>query len=85
LNDSKTRAKWLKEPGIVVRKATTDKSMRITWADGRTNVEISFSPKGEGKSQITIQHNKLSDAQGGERMKAYWGDKLDALKALLES
>ncbi len=78
-SDRRTRASWLKDPAVTVRKATANKSMRITWVDGHTNVEVNFYSKGAGKSQVSVQHDKLPDAKSGERMKAYWGTALDRL------
>ncbi len=82
--NAKSRASWLAENGLVVRTATTDKSMRVTWVDGKTSLEIGFYPKGAGKSQVVVQHSKLSDAKSSARMKSYWGKALDRLRASLE-
>jgi uncharacterized protein YndB with AHSA1/START domain len=81
--DAQTRARWLKEP-ITIRKATRSKSLRITWTDGKTSLEVLFYPKGPGKSQVVVQHSKLADARAAERMKQYWGGKLEGLKGILE-
>jgi uncharacterized protein YndB with AHSA1/START domain len=75
--------KWLDAEPYTVRKATEDKSLRITWADG-TNVEVMFYPKGAGRSQVTVQHGKLKTAAAGERMKKFWGGALDGLRAEFE-
>ena len=83
-NDPKTRSRWLGESGIVIRKATPEKSLRITWADGTTSVAVNFYPKADGKSQVTLQHGKLPDATEFKKKKAYWADKLNQLKELLE-
>lgn len=83
--DPEVRARWLPDAGFTVRKATAGKSMRVTWVDGRTNVDVNFYPKGEGKSQVNLQHGKLEDAAAVERMRAYWRTALDRLKAGLES
>src|SRR5437867_8122338 len=40
--DEKTRGRWLDAEGMVIRKATPQKSMRITWVDGKTSVEVGF-------------------------------------------
>jgi len=82
--NAKSRASWLAENGLVVRTATTDKSMRVTWVDSKTSLEIGFYPKGAGKSQVVVQHSKLPDAKSSARMKTYWGDALDRLRASLE-
>jgi uncharacterized protein YndB with AHSA1/START domain len=82
--NEKTRARWLPEEGLVERTATANKSMRVTWNDRKTSLEINFYPKGEDKSQVVVQHSKLPDARAAARMKKYWGEALDRLRALLE-
>ena len=83
--DGEVRARWLPDAGFTVRKATRDKSIRATWVDGRTNVEASFSAKGEGKSLVTLQHSRLADAAAVEELRSYWRAALDRLKAGLET
>lgn len=83
--DKEVRGRWLKEASLVIRKATADKSMRITWVDGETSVEALFYKKGKNKSLVTVQHSKLTDAKEAERLKAYWAEKLDRLKGVLEA
>jgi len=80
----KTRDKWLQEDGLVERTATKNKSMRATWNDRKTTLEINFYPKGDEKSQVVVQHSKLPDAKSAAKMKRYWGEALDRLRALIE-
>src|SRR5437870_5555573 len=40
--DEKIRRRWLRDHNFTVRKATPARSMRITWVDGKTNVEAMF-------------------------------------------
>jgi len=82
--DRKIRDKWLEDPGFVIRKATPGKSMRITWVDGRTNVDAGFYAKGDGKSQISVQHGHLESAGEAARFKTYWSTQLGKLKEMLE-
>jgi hypothetical protein len=70
---------------LVVRKATCNKSMRITWCDKKTSIEANFYAKGNAKTQVTVQHSKLLDAKRGEQMKKYWGKTLNRLKKSLET
>jgi uncharacterized protein YndB with AHSA1/START domain len=83
--NEKGRKAWLAEDGLVVRKATTNKSMRVTWNDGKTSVEIGFYPKGDNKSQVAVQHSKLPDAKSSAKIKSYWSKALDRLRETLES
>ncbi len=77
--DARERGQWLGEPGLKIRTADENKSMRLTWSDGETIVAVHFYSKGRGKSQVTVQHTKLKNKTAGERMKRYWGDALDRL------
>jgi Domain of unknown function (DUF4287) len=81
--NEKSRRAWLPEDGLVVRKATPNKTMRVTWKDGKTSLEIYFYDKGKSNSQIVVQHSKLSDAKAAAKMKTYWGKSLDRLRDTL--
>ncbi len=80
-----SRKEWLAEDGLVVRKATKNKSMRVTWKDGKTSLEINFYPKEKDKSQVVVQHSKLPSAAAAARMKTYWSKALDQLRSKLEA
>jgi uncharacterized protein YndB with AHSA1/START domain len=82
--NEKSRNRWLSEDGLEVRKATANKSLRLIWKDGKTSLEISFYPKGDGKSQVVVQHGKLPNAKAGIKMKTFWGKALDQLRETLE-
>jgi hypothetical protein len=43
-SEAKLRKRWLPEKGLVIRKATPEKAMRITWSDGKTSVSVNFYP-----------------------------------------
>jgi uncharacterized protein YndB with AHSA1/START domain len=80
--DARGRKRWL--PGsFTIRSETPDKSLRFAWPDGG-RVEVSFYPKGEAKTQVTVQHSRLPDAAAADERKAFWGQVLEALKARLE-
>jgi uncharacterized protein YndB with AHSA1/START domain len=78
------RDSWLNEEGLVVRKATANKTMRVTWKDKKTSLEIYFTDKGAHKSQVVVQHSKLPDARTAAKMKTYWTKALDKLRTILE-
>jgi hypothetical protein len=82
--DRRIRDKWLEDPGFVIRKATPGKSMRITWVDGRSHVDAGFYAKGDGKSQISVQHGQLESETEAARFKTYWAAQLGKLKEMLE-
>ncbi len=78
----RTRSRWLPGIELKVRKATPNKSVRITWADG-TSVEVFLVSKGTEKSSATIQHGKLPTKESATQKKAYWAGPPDALGQLL--
>jgi Activator of Hsp90 ATPase homolog 1-like protein len=78
------RASWLNEDGLEIRKATPNKSMRVTWKDKKTSLEINFYPKNADKSQVVVQHSKLANASAAAKMKIYWAKALDRLRESVE-
>jgi hypothetical protein len=84
-SDSDSLTRWLPDATrMTVRKATLNKSIRITWIDGRSSVEVYFWIKGEAKSQVVVQHSKLESPEQVARWKAYWAAALSKLQVLLE-
>jgi uncharacterized protein YndB with AHSA1/START domain len=82
--DAKLRERWL--PGVAVREVASQapESARLDWKDGASRVVATFAASGEGKSQVSVQHQRLSDAKAAAEMKAFWRERLGALKSLLE-
>ncbi len=78
-------SRWLPDAGhMTVRKANLNKSLRITWIDGRSSVEVYFWIKGAAKSQVAVQHGKLKSAADVDHWKRYWSTALLKLQVLLE-
>ena len=83
--DEDVRRRWLSDADLAIRKATPERSLRIAWQGGVSRVNVLFYPKGSDKSQVTVTHERLSAAAEAERMKAYWKERLDELKVVLET
>jgi hypothetical protein len=64
--------------------ASKPRSARFDWGDGETRVNVGFTAKGEAKSAVALQHERLSGAEEAERMKAFWRERVAALKEVLE-
>ena len=79
------RERWLADDPIAIRRATPDKSMRMTWSADDSSVDANFYDRGGTKSQVTIQHSKMADAEDVARMRDYWRHSLSRLKEILES
>lgn len=79
--DETLRKTWLDDPAFTIRKSTEPKTLRITWVDGRSDVNVSFYPK-NNKTQVSINHGKLRDESSAADMKAYWSRQLEQLSKL---
>jgi|CXWL01.1.fsa_nt_gi hypothetical protein len=80
--DDETRKQWMGKKKITIRKATKNKSMRITWP-GETSLEVNFYSKSAAKSQITVQHGKLTSEDDVAKSKKYWAGAMEKLKEIL--
>jgi hypothetical protein len=70
----------------VIRDRTSQpgRSARFDWDDGATRINVSVAAAGEAKSQVAVEHERLPDTQAAEEAKAYWRERLDVLKTVLE-
>jgi hypothetical protein len=79
------RERWLPGADLRLRTATAPKSARYDWEDGSTRVVAWFEPKGDAKSLISLAHQKLPDADTADEMKAYWRERVQKLKEVVEA
>ncbi|MEH1102746.1 hypothetical protein [Micromonospora sp. CPCC 205561] len=82
--DETLRRRWLPDAMVRVRTATAARTFRADWADGPTRLVVGFQGLGAAKSRVSVQHEKLTGPEQAARLKAYWRDRLAALKELLE-
>ena len=82
--DESLRAEWLPDDELSLRTASEPKSARFDWGDGRSRVIVGFERKGDAKSTVALAHERLADGEEAERMKAFWRERVAALKELLE-
>jgi hypothetical protein len=82
--DDSLRARWLPDGELCERTSIAPRSVRFDWGDGTTRVNVVFEDKGAEKSTAVVQHERLPDSREAERMKAYWRDRVAAMKQELE-
>lgn len=83
--DETLRAKWIGNKTYTITTATPNKSVRIAWGKGgATRVAFGLYAKGDTKSQLAIQHEKLGSSAEVMQMKTYWGKALEKLASLVE-
>jgi hypothetical protein len=82
--DEALRERWLPGADLRVRTATSPRTARYDWEDGSTRVIVGFDDVGEAKSRVALSHERLPDAEAADEMKAWWRERLTALKSQLE-
>lgn len=82
--DASVRERWLRDVELRERTSKRPKTARFDWGDGLTRIHATFSARGASRSAVSLQHVRLPSAEEAERMKAFWAERLVALKALLE-
>ncbi|MFG2049998.1 hypothetical protein ACGFIW_21530 [Micromonospora sp. NPDC048935] len=83
--DETARTSWLPDVEVRVRTATAPRSFRADWAGGPTRIVVGIEAVGASKARVSILHEKLTGAEQAAELKAYWRERLAALKALLEA
>lgn len=78
------RRRWLPDAPMRRRPTTAANTARFDWADPPSRIVVFLTPRGETRTQVTVAHERLPDGDDLEKRKAFWRDRLAALKALLE-
>ena len=82
--DEKLRQRWLPGAAIEITTATRNKSLRAKWNGGASRLSVNFYAKGQGKSQMAVDHMKLENSQECAKMKKHWFEALNRLQEMLE-
>jgi len=80
--DDKLRKKWLPDGKLEITTATPGKYVRGRWGDSR--LSVGFIGKGAAKTQVAVDHGKLSSSKECAKMKNYWFEALNSLQTMLE-
>lgn len=83
--DETQRGRWLPGADLRLRTATAPKSARYDWEDGSTRVSVGFDALDDIRSRVALEHARLPDADTADEMKAWWRERIAALKVMLET
>lgn len=78
------RERWL--PGVVLRERTSrpHRSVRFNRVDDGTRINVTFEAKGDARSLLAVEHERLPDPEIAEQTKTFWRERLTVLKTQLE-
>jgi hypothetical protein len=80
--DVPARERWL--PGVAVEvRAAQPRVVRLGWPDG-TRLQAQFEPRGQNRTTVAVEHQRLPNAALVPSMRTYWQERLEALTSLLE-
>jgi uncharacterized protein YndB with AHSA1/START domain len=82
--DPRQRQRWL--PGVTLgeRSSQPGRSARFDLPADGTRVSFTCEARGDTKSVLAVEHERLADPQAAEQAKAFWRERLTALKNELE-
>ena len=83
--DAKLRRRWLPDAKLRKRTAQEPKSARFDCGDDGSRLAVAVLEQGKAKSQVAVEHSKLADQKTADETKAWWRERLSALKELLET
>ncbi len=83
--DESLRERWLPGADLSLRKATAPRIAHYDWEDGSTRVHVYIEERAADKGTVTVEHERLPDAETADEMKAWWRERVAALKPLLEN
>ena len=83
-SDPAVRRQWLGDVELHQRRTTAPGNVRFDWPEPPSRLVVYAGPKGDGKTLVSVSHERLPDAAVAADEKAAWKDRLAALKRLLE-
>jgi polyketide cyclase/dehydrase/lipid transport protein len=85
LTDPAGRRGWLADAPMAERRSTRPRSARFDWDDDGSRVAVTLDAKDDGtRCLVSISHARLADATTADARKAWWRERLTALKTLVE-
>jgi hypothetical protein len=82
--DPAERERWLPGVDLRVRVSTPGRSTRFDWVEDGTRLNVTVRAIGDDRSEVAVEHDHLPDTDAAAARKAFWRERLTALKSLLE-
>jgi hypothetical protein len=81
--DPASRERWLPNIGAEVRSGEPGRTVRLDLADG-TRLQATLEASGPSRTVVAVEQSRITDPAAVAPAKAYWKERLDALRELLE-
>lgn len=83
--DPRRRNRWLESGTLKVRTTHRAKSARFDFTEDGSRVVVGFTPKGDAKATIHVEHERLSHPDDVETMRLFWKRRLGRLAEYLRA
>ena len=81
--DPMLRERWLPGVGAEIRSGEQGRAVRLDLGDG-TRLQATLDASGPARTAVAVEQSRIPDPAAVGRAKAYWKERLGALKSLLE-
>ena len=81
--DAAERERWLPGADLTLRSGTAPRTAHFDAPDGTSRVHVTIAAVGE-RATVSVEHARLADAPAADKAKAFWRERLTALKTDLE-
>lgn len=78
------RTEWLPEVEMTERTARHGRSARFDWDQDSSRVNFTVQASPSGKTQVSIEQERLPTMAAADAINRYWGERLTALRQQLE-
>jgi hypothetical protein len=77
--DARRRKMWLPHQALTITSRTAGRAIRGAWGAGRERLDVAFSAKPGGKTQVTVNHRQLPTQAAARRAQSFWRARLTML------
>jgi hypothetical protein len=81
--DHELRERWLPDIGANVRTGERGRTVRLDLGDG-TRLQATLDARGPSRTAVAVEQSRMTDPAAVAPAKAYWKERLEGLRVLLE-
>ncbi|MEZ4721761.1 MAG: hypothetical protein R2813_07805 [Flavobacteriales bacterium] len=64
------------EKRVILKRSEKLKALNCQWLTDKSEIDVSFTDKGNGKTQLTLLHKNLDSQSDCDVMKNYWTEQI---------
>jgi len=84
-SDARRRKTWLPHQALTITSRTAGRAVRGAWGAGRERLDVAFSAKPGGKTQVTVTHRQVPTQAAARRAQSFWRARLAMLARTVQT